>query len=149
MDEIALTMDGDQDKLGKMILNLISNAIKYTDEGGSIEIVCKRGSAQDIMPYYSASYTEGELPADGSPLCIIKVKDTGVGISPESIRLIYERFFQVDGKTQSHLGSGIGLAIVKNVVLQHKGMIVVSSERNEGTEFIVALPMYKHANNRK
>ena len=142
-DEIALTMDGDQDKLGKMILNLISNAIKYTDEGGSIEIVCKRGSAQDITPYYSASYTEGELPADGSPLCIIKVKDTGVGISPESIRLIYERFFQVDGKTQSHLGSGIGLAIVKNVVLQHKGMIVVSSERNEGTEFIVALPMYK------
>ena len=70
------------------------------------------------------------------------VKDTGVGISSESIRLIYERFFQVKGKKQAHLGSGIGLAIVKSTVLQHQGMIIVSSERMVGSEFIVALPIY-------
>ena len=72
------------------------------------------------------------------------MKDTGIGISSESIHLIYERFFQVNGNSQSHLGSGIGLAIVKSVVLQHKGMIVVSSERMRGSEFIIALPVYEN-----
>lgn len=136
-----IEMDGDRDKLGKMILNLISNAIKYTDEGGKIEIVCLKGTAQDLTPFYTTSYTEGKLPDEDKQLCILKVKDTGVGISSESIRMIYERFFQVDGKTQSHLGSGIGLAIVKNVALQHEGVIIVSSERYQGSEFIVALPI--------
>lgn len=139
-DEEAITLDADKNKVGKMIINLFSNAIKYTGEGGRIEISLRKGMRDDITPCYPAVYTEGSVHAD-QPVCILTVKDTGVGISSDSIRFIYERFFQVKDKTQNHLGSGIGLAIVKSTVLQHKGMIIVSSERMKGSEFIVALPI--------
>lgn len=139
-DATDIKLDADKEKIGKMALNLFSNAIKYTDVGGRIDITFKRGTQKDITPCYDTMHCEGSVASD-TPLCILTVRDTGVGISSESIRLIYERFFQVNGKTQSHLGSGIGLAIVKSIVLQHKGMIVVSSERMVGSEFIVALPI--------
>lgn len=140
-DGSDIESDADKNKIGKMIVNLFTNAIKYTDEGGSIDISLKRGTLGDITPCYGTVHSEGSVPAEQS-LCILTVKDTGVGISSESIRLIYERFFQVKGGTDAHLGSGIGLAIVKSTVLQHKGMIVVSSERMVGSEFIVALPIH-------
>lgn len=142
-DDEAITLDADKNKIGKMIVNLFSNAIKYTDEGGQINISLKKGTLNDIKPCYSTIHTEGFIE-DEQPVCILTVKDTGIGISSDSIRLIYERFFQVKGKTQDHLGSGIGLAIVKSTVLQHKGMIIVSSERMSGSEFIVVLPIYNN-----
>ena len=140
-DEENIEMDADKSKIGKMIMNLFSNAIKYTDEGGKIDISLRKGMLKEIHPRYNNKHTEGKV-SEKQPLCILTVKDTGVGISSESIRLIYERFFQVKGKKQAHLGSGIGLAIVKSTVLQHQGMIIVSSERMVGSEFIVALPIY-------
>lgn len=139
-DEVNIKMDADKNKIGKMIINIFSNAIKYTDERGKIDITLRRGSLNDIKPCYDTMHVEGKVSA--GPLCILTVKDTGIGISSESIRLIYERFFQVRGKTQEHLGSGIGLAIVKSIVLQHQGMIIVSSERMIGSEFIIALPIH-------
>lgn len=145
-DDSDIEMDADREKIGKMILNLFSNAIKYTDEGGRIDISFKRGTQKDISLCYDTVHTEGSVPS-GIPLCILSVRDTGIGISSESIHLIYERFFQVNGHSQSHLGSGIGLAIVKSVVLQHKGMIVVSSERMQGSEFVIALPIYENCRN--
>ncbi len=139
-DPVDIEMDADRDKIGKMILNLFSNAIKYTNKGGQIDISFKRGVLKDISPCYDTMYAEGTISPE-APVCILTVRDTGIGISPESIHHIYERFFQVKGNSQAHLGSGIGLAIVKSVVLQHKGMIIVSSERMQGSEFIVALPV--------
>lgn len=145
-EEHDVEMDADKEKIAKMILNLFSNAIKYTHEGGKIEISFKRGMWKDISPCYDTIHVEGSIPSD-MPVCILTVRDTGIGISSDSIHLIYERFFQVNGKSQSHLGSGIGLAIVKSVVLQHKGMIVVSSERMQGSEFIIALPICENYRN--
>lgn len=141
-----ILMDADKEKIGKMILNLFSNAIKYTNEGGRVDISFKRGSQKDMSPCYGTIHVEGSLPPN-VPICILTVRDTGIGISSESIHFIYERFFQVNGNSQSHLGSGIGLAIVKSVVLQHKGMIMVSSERMRGSEFIIALPIYELCRN--
>lgn len=140
-DGESITLNADKNKIGKMIVNLFSNAVKYTDEGGLIDISLRKGTLNDIKPCYNTIHTEGSIPPE-QEACILTVKDTGVGISSESIRLIYERFFQVEGKAQDHLGSGIGLAIVKSTVLQHKGMIIVSSERTAGSEFIVVLPVY-------
>lgn len=140
-DEEDIVLDADLEKMCKMLMNLLSNAIKYTGEDGEIKFSLHRGMLSDVKPYYAVSHAEGEMDA-GKEACILTVRDTGVGISAESIRLIYERFFQVKGTSDSHLGSGIGLAIVKNIVIQHQGMIFVSSERGKGTEFIVVLPIY-------
>lgn len=144
--EDDLKMDFDRDKIGKLIINLISNAIKYTPIGGYIKLNLKRGSAKDIQPLYSVMHQEGNV-ADDKPLCILTIQDSGVGITAESINHIYERFFQVKDNNLTHLGSGIGLAIAKNMVLLHKGSITVSSKRSIGTEFIIALPITNEAAN--
>lgn len=136
-----VVLDADKDKMGKLIVNLLTNAIKYTNNGGRIDITFRRGKLADVTPCYRTVHTEGETDTC-QPACILTVKDTGIGISPESIRLIYERFFQVNGNSHAHLGSGIGLAVVKNIVLQHKGVIIVSSERMVGSEFVVVLPIH-------
>lgn len=138
--EKALPMDMDLDKIGKMIVNIYSNAIKYTPRNGRIEIGLRTGTLAQFTPIYKNSYSEGKLATD-QKVCLLSVRDSGIGISPDSIHHIYERFFQVKGEENSHLGSGIGLAIVKNAVLSHNGTIIVSSERNRGTEILIALPL--------
>lgn len=140
-----IIMDLDRDKIGKLVINLISNALKYTPMGGTIRLALRKGMMQDIVPLYSVMHREGEVRSE-QPVCILTVQDTGVGISPESIKYIYERFFQVKDINLTHLGSGIGLAIAKNMVLLHKGCLIVSSERSVGTEFIVALPVANEVN---
>lgn len=139
-------MDYDKEKIAKLIVNLFSNAIKYTANQGEIKIQLQKGKLIDIKPKYKASYKIGDVGSEDE-LCIIVVQDSGVGISPESISLIYERFFQIKNNNSTHLGSGIGLAIAKNMVLLHDGCIVVSSERMVGTEFIVGLPIRNSAKN--
>lgn len=135
-----ILMDFDRDKIGKLVINLLSNAIKYTPQGGHIQLTLKVGAPEDINPLYANSHQEGKVLSK-SPVCILIVQDSGIGISTESIKNIYERFFQVNDNNANHLGSGIGLAIAKSMVLLHQGSITVSSERNKGTEFIVALPL--------
>ena len=129
--EEEIIMDADAEKINKMIVNLLSNAVKYTGEGGRIDVSIQKGRLEDVRPFYASSHTEGEMDSK-KEACILSIRDTGVGISSESIRQIYERFFQVNGASDSHLGSGIGLAIVKNIVIQHQGVIIVSSERYKG-----------------
>lgn len=139
-----LIMEFDRVQVIKLILNLLSNAIKYTENGKRIECISEKGTPCSVIPYYKTSYVEGET--QGQPwVWILKVRDEGIGISSESISSIYNRFFQVNDANLQHLGSGIGLAIVKNIVLLHHGTIIVSSERLRGTEFIVMLPLHQTA----
>lgn len=149
--ELKLNINGpvsmvfDQEKISMIITNLLSNAIKYTSDGGSVDVTLMTGKDLEIKPRFINSYQVGET-IWGEDVCIIKVSDTGVGISAESIGKIYDRFFQVKNNTSEHLGSGIGLAIAKNMVLLHQGNIIVSSERMKGTEFIVTIPMNNNIN---
>lgn len=130
----------DQEKMSMIVTNLLSNAIKYTSDGGHVDVTLMTGKDLDIKPKFINSYQVGDT-IWGEDVCVIRVADTGVGISAESISKIYDRFFQVKNNTSGHLGSGIGLAIAKNMVLLHQGNIIVSSERMKGTEFIVTIPM--------
>ena len=108
----------DSDKIERIILNLISNAVKFTKSGGSIFVNL----------------------TDMGDKVIISVKDTGIGISKENQNLIFDRFIQVDKSfTRKREGSGIGLSLVKSLVEMHNGNIVVKSEINSGSEFIVTL----------
>ncbi len=111
---------GDPFKLEQMFINLIDNAIKYTEKG-EISILLKR--------------TDKEI--------IVKVKDTGIGIPEEHLDRIFERFYVVDKSRSKKLGgTGLGLSIVKHIVLLHNGRIDVKSIPDKGTEFTITFPAY-------
>ena len=115
-----LILHTDGDKLEKVLLNLIFNAVKFTSPGGVVRV--------------SAYAEEGEV--------VIEVADTGIGIPKESLTFIFDRFWQVDNSSKrKHQGAGIGLALVKEFVGLLKGSVDVESEEGKGTEFIMRFPM--------
>lgn len=114
----------DQDKLEKIIFNLLSNAFKFTPEHGKVEV--------DV---------QGILQGDAHWLQI-KVSDTGIGIAADKQERIFERFFQDDLPSKIvNQGSGIGLSIVKEFVKAHGGNVSVESVPNQGTTFTVLIPI--------
>ena len=113
---------GDVDRFKQMLINLVVNAINYSETGDSVCIG-----------------TESK-----SDSCILWVKDTGVGIAKEQIPRIFERFYRVDkARSRSNGGTGLGLAIVKHIVLKFNGKIYVESELGSGSKFIVEIPSCK------
>ncbi|MFU0823956.1 MAG: histidine kinase [Clostridium sp.] len=115
-----ITIIGDKDKFKQMLINLIDNAIKYSERGDFVLIKCK----------------------NGKNVCVITIEDTGVGIPKEHIPRLFERFYRVDkARSRSRGGTGLGLAIVKHIVLSFKGEIFVESEIGKGTKFIVKIPL--------
>jgi len=111
---------GNLEFLRRMVTNLASNALRYTDEGGTIIIW---------------SEVEGKNLA-------IKVSDTGIGIPPESIDHVFDRFYRVDkARARAAGGAGLGLSIVKAVVESHKGNITVTSEIGRGSTFKATIPL--------
>ncbi|MHB9942971.1 PAS domain-containing sensor histidine kinase [Clostridium sporogenes] len=109
----------DTDKIERIILNLLSNSIKFTNPGGNIFVNIK----------------------DCGDYVYIHVKDTGVGIPSDKLESIFERFFQIDKTLKKNKeGTGIGLHLVKSFVEMHKGEVTIISELGKGTEFIIKLP---------
>lgn len=118
---------GDADLLRQATANLISNAVRYTPEGGTITIMARKG---DLM---------GQ----------IVVKDTGVGLTPEEAKLVFQRFWRADsGRARATGGLGIGLSVVKEIVEQHNGWVRVEGRPNEGACFTIYIPLYSE-NSRK
>jgi signal transduction histidine kinase len=115
------TLKADRDKIKQVLINLISNAVKYNKVGGKIGLNAK---------------------LDNSNLSI-EVSDTGDGIPPEYIPLLFQKFYRVPGSEQLALGTGLGLAICKQIIDAHHGRIEVRSIVGEGTSFIIYLPL-KH-----
>jgi signal transduction histidine kinase len=110
---------GNADSLRTMLSNLLDNALRYTEKGGSITV---NVSSQDNN-------------------IVFTVQDTGIGIPSDSIGHIFERFYRVDkSRSRSQGGSGLGLSIVKAIVDAHKGLIKAESQLGQGTKFTVVLP---------
>ena len=128
----------DRQVLEKIIINLLSNSFKYTKDNGTITLEVL-ASLNNFVPSF-----QNELiiknSYEGKRYIYLRVADNGIGISKESIIHLFERYYKI---SESHLGSGVGLAFVKSLALLHKGKIFVYSERNKGTEIIVALPVSK------
>ncbi|MDF1550141.1 MAG: response regulator, partial [Bacteroidales bacterium] len=121
----------DAKKLQKVMMNLISNALKFTPSGGNVVV--------------SVALTE-ESSIDDKVL-IIKVKDSGVGIMEEEQDKIFERFYQSQNNHSLGVsGSGIGLNLAKEMILLHGGNIRVESEVDKGSEFIVSIPVTSNTN---
>jgi two-component system sensor histidine kinase VicK len=116
---------GNSDRIEQVITNIITNALKYTPEGGSI--------------FISSMYMYDEI--------IIKVKDTGIGISEENLNHIFERFYRVDkARSRQMGGTGLGLAIAKEIVEAHGGSISIKSVPNFGTDVLITLPIKENDN---
>ena len=121
----------DPDKIEKIINNLLSNAFKYTEAKGAITV-----NLSLIFDSESDDFTEGALEKQ---FIEITIKDTGRGISNNNLEKIFMRFFQSDDGDQNS-GTGIGLALVKELVHLHKGKIFVASKPGKGTKFTIRIP---------
>jgi signal transduction histidine kinase len=109
----------DPDKMSQAVINLLSNALKYTPEGGSVEVAT----------------------ATGPETSEISVSDTGIGISTEDLPMVFERFYRADSsRSRNSGGIGIGLAIAKAIVEAHGGRIRAESEIGKGSRFSIQLP---------
>lgn len=124
-DADELTLDFDPDKLMHIVSNLVSNAIKFTPEGGEVLFL---------------------VEIDHKNYLTLKVRDSGIGISPEHQAHIFDRFYQVDdSSTRSGEGTGIGLSLTKELVELMKGSIHLESEPGQGSTFMVKLPISRNA----
>ena len=130
----------DQDKLERIIFNLLSNAFKFTHEHGRVSVAVDWQPPASVLTPFPAAPAP---PAPAGPrLLQLTVKDTGIGIEKEKQEKIFERFFQNDiPGSMVNQGSGIGLAITKEFVKLHNGAIRVESEPGQGSCFIVLLPL--------
>ncbi|MDD5495590.1 MAG: ATP-binding protein [Candidatus Omnitrophica bacterium] len=121
-DDKPLFLYGDENQLKTLFLNIIDNAVKYTEPGGRIEIV---------------AVANGDLVT-------VKISDTGVGISREEIGHIFDRFYCVDKSRADDAGFGLGLSIARSIAETHNGRIDVKSEVSKGSTFTVSLPSFKN-----
>lgn len=119
--EEGISVSGDLDRLQQALTNLVSNAIKYTANEGTVRILAQRSNGQ----------------------IVIAVADTGMGISPENQKKLFQRFFRVKNeKTRNIGGTGLGLCIAKSIIEAHDGRIEIESEEGKGSRFIMELPAY-------
>ncbi len=120
-----LFIEGDEDKLRQIFLNLLSNAISYTHEGGNVKV-----------------RAVNRQKADGKETVVFTVTDTGIGIPRKDLPRIFERFYRVDkARSRSSGGTGLGLSIVKHLMDLHHGTISVESDLGIGSTFTLELPL--------
>ena len=116
---------GDADRLKQVFLNLVENAIKHTPDGGWVSIDCDPQAIKTVR---------------------IAVSDTGMGIPPEDLPHVFERFYRVDkSRTRVSGGAGLGLSIAQSIVHTHGGHMSVHSTLGKGTTFEVVLPLYHNS----
>src|SRR5262249_44195142 len=119
---------GDRDKIRQVLLNLLGNAVKFTPEGGKIEV--------------SASLGPLTPTSEGGPAVRVSVRDSGIGVPPEHQKRVFDPFFQVDNtSTREYGGTGLGLSIVKRLVEAHGGAVWVESDAGRGSTFAFSVPL--------
>ena len=117
-----ITVFGDKVQLSRLFTNLLENAVQYTPSGGKVELELTKQNRH----------------------AMVKVRDTGIGIEPEQLPLIFDRFWRADkARSRREGGTGLGLSIVQAIAHKHGGRITVTSNVGEGSCFLVRLPLFK------
>ena len=122
-DSVSIKVDGDPDMIHQVVYNLIENAVKFTNEGGYIEV-----RTEDLKDRV-----------------VVHIKNSGEGIAPDEITRIFQRFYKTDkSRSKDKTGMGLGLYIVRTIIKLHGGEITVSSIQGEFSEFSFWLPKQHH-----
>lgn len=120
LDALVPTLTADRDAATQILTNLLSNAIKYSPEGGAILV--RTRTVDDIVE--------------------VSVRDHGMGIPPEMLNAVFERYTRVETESARHIqGTGLGLPIVQQIVEMHRGRVWVESQLGEGSTFCFTLPL--------
>jgi signal transduction histidine kinase/ligand-binding sensor domain-containing protein/DNA-binding response OmpR family regulator len=138
----------DRDKFEIILVNLLSNAFKFTPQSGKVTLKFSHHPTEDIHVFlqnfkYPHAVQFGEFPAQTKQVIQLEVTDTGIGIVPTQLDNIFLQYFQASNIQSKSGGSGIGLAIVKNYVELHHGSMMVTSSVGAGSTFYVWLPVGK------
>lgn len=129
----------DSQRLGQVLTNLVSNAIKFTPENKNITIKSELKNARDIAP---CKYFEEEINSLNGDYIIVSVCDEGIGMKEENILKAFEMFSQIENSlTRKVGGTGLGLSIAKQMVKAHKGVLWCESEEGKGSCFSFAIPV--------
>ncbi|MEP6988985.1 MAG: ATP-binding protein, partial [Chloroflexota bacterium] len=119
-DDVPEQILHDEERLGQIMLNLVGNALKFTEVNGTVTLRVRSGNER----------------------LVIEVQDNGIGIPASQKHVIFDDFVQLDNSsTRKHQGAGLGLAIVKRLALLMQGSITVESEIGQGSTFVVTLPL--------
>ncbi|RXZ81228.1 HAMP domain-containing protein [Paenibacillaceae bacterium] len=138
--EDGLYMEADEDRLRQVVLNLLSNGINYTPEGGRVSLVIE--PAQSEAARQAALGGSTDPIGDDCDLMRFRISDTGIGIPRKDLPRIFERFYRVDkARSRSSGGTGLGLSIVKHLIELHEGTITVESTVGAGSTFVFELPI--------
>ncbi|MBK9337917.1 MAG: response regulator [Lewinellaceae bacterium] len=155
-DAETLDMHFDPERLQQVVGNLISNAVKFTPAGGHVYLDLRFENTDSGLKNGGAN---GRLKAAGDSRLVIRVRDTGVGIPEEHLPYVFDRFYQAspgipaanngssDASYRAEGGTGIGLALTRELVKLMGGEIVVKSQASKGAEFVVTLPIRQDAEN--
>lgn len=125
----TFSVDGDKDRINQVLINFITNAIKYSPDDKNI-----------IVRVYKEEGGNGA----------VSVKDKGIGIDEKDHEHLFKRFYRVSGKEESTFtGFGIGLYLAKEIMERHNGNVAVKSKKGKGSEFIFTLPLVPEINHKK
>lgn len=134
----------DSHRLEQVLTNLVSNAIKFTPEGGKIDIRTQVINSKDINPVDMFEYDLGQLHGEYLQVC---VKDNGLGISKEHLSHVFDKFAQIENSLSRKVGgSGLGLPIAKQLLEAHNGTIWCNSKPDKGSSFYFVLPLATEKN---
>jgi len=140
--EDSWMIDADEEKLDKIIFNLLSNAFKFTQKNGHISVSIGVNGKHN-RPQFSNQLSFGELKGDD--YVEISITDDGEGMKSENLANIFDRFERVNAKKSKTIGSGIGLNLCREYTLLHHGMIIVQTTPGSGTRFSVRIPERQRA----
>jgi len=143
-----LIAHGDEPRLRQLLLNLVDNAVKYTPQGGRVTLSLRQARGGPGEQTLQQPQGSPDPPTSPPPVpsafewAEIAVSDTGVGIPPEALPRIFERFYRVDdARSRDAGGTGLGLCIARTIAEAHGGRIEVESEPGAGSTFTVRLPL--------
>ena len=121
-----------------MLINLLTNSVKFTPSGGKVSLLVAIGIGNT---WQGKAIIPQRLQNTNSWMIVFQVVDTGIGIASKDLRLLFQPFVQVDSAlNRQYEGTGLGLALVKQIVELHGGQVIAESEVGQGSRFTVALP---------